>query len=202
MTKREESNEGGDYELLPEKRFDKLEAQVNEILKNPLVRKETAHEFHEVLLSTNVSIKALADILKKISEDTSLEQKEEDYVKNQLKPLTLAIKEIKEQNETIATGMVNIIDRLNELQKEIVGIKQTHGHTQQQYYQMQPQENEPVDSNNNNNLPPLQGGPMPPEVENNTEEMQDFSTEPFNPQPLNGIPPMEENGMKKKFKLF
>lgn len=228
-------NVDSQYELFEEKRFLELENKVDEMFKNPMMKKDSVHQLHELLISTNKSIKSLAEVLRKISTDTSFDEKEETFVRTQLKPLILSIKEIREQNETIATGMINIIDRLNDLQREVGVLKNT---------------SLPIASQNNHSeLPPLSGGPVAPFSNNfksnlssdinpsdaNFNSMNSFSgndefTNPhsMNPsfnqdmdpnsvpnfnqngfntgsldaQPLSGIPPMEKNGLKKKFNFF
>ncbi|MFT4326574.1 MAG: hypothetical protein ACMXYK_03685, partial [Candidatus Woesearchaeota archaeon] len=110
MAKRED-----EYELVPEGRFHYLENKVIEIFKNPIIKNTTAKDLAEALEKNNKSVDALISILRTIQADTKFEDKEQSIIKKEMHPLVLAVKEIQQQNNTFAKSMLNIIDRLNDI---------------------------------------------------------------------------------------
>ncbi|MFW5871913.1 MAG: hypothetical protein ACOCUT_02300 [bacterium] len=141
-----------DYELVPEKKFQILAKKVDQMIKNPLLETQSAAKMETLLEEVNDSIISLLDVMKVLSDDVSFDEKEKHLIKHEVKPLTKSIDEVKDQNETIANAMVNIIDRINDLQKQITRIEKFV--------------NPPASPIQNNNLPPLSGGPQPPNGNN------------------------------------
>ena len=112
-----------DYELVPLKRFEDLSEKVLEISKNPFLEKSSAKRVESLLEAVNDSIVSLLDVMKVLSEDMAFDEKEKHLIKQELRPVVKSIDEIKEQNETIANAMVNIIDRISDLQKQVSTIE-------------------------------------------------------------------------------
>lgn len=172
-----------DYELVPQRKFLALEKEVVKILENPLIHEDKSKNLLVFMETLNDSIVSLLEVLVKINKDTSFEEKEEEYIRKQIKPIAQSVKEIKNQNETIATGMINIIDRLNEIQKQIYDLKDD----------MLPRPS----TFDNPSLPPLTEGPAPPDVSFQS------SPPPFG-QSVDGnaIPPLGMGDLGKKKSLF
>jgi len=190
-----------EFELVPERKFELMEKKLAEIFKSPIVKSKDTKELSENVKSVNASLTSLYSVLHKISENTSFEETENKLIQNQLKPLVRVIKNIREQNETIANGMVNIIDRLNDMQNDLIEIKNT----------IYPRPS----TIENTSLPPLSGGPIPPtnslnsvetSSQNNISEattnvpppVSSTLPPPIGAKPLGGIPPLQQGGLKKK----
>jgi hypothetical protein len=193
-----------DYELVPEHKFHVLAEKVNEIAQNPLISAKSADKLHNLMEASNTSILSLLEVLQSLSHGASIAETEDAILKKHISPLTHAVHEVKAQNETIASGMVNIIDRLNDMHAEMKDLKEFVTPKQR------------LDT-----LPPLSGGPMPPSnsfdsapMESHTFDsaplgqqqspppMQDMSPPPMMdanlPPPMGEIPPMQ--GMPEKRK--
>lgn len=166
-----------DYELVPEKRFLKLEKSLKTLKNNPILKVKRSDVFAKQIELLHDSIISLLEVLKSIKDDTSVDSEGDDLFRREIKPLVQAVHEVKHQNETIANGMINIIDRLNDFQKELETIKE---------YVLPPANPEP-----NPQLPPLSGGPTPP-----AEPPASMPS----PQGVTGnaIPPLEMGDLGKK----
>jgi hypothetical protein len=194
MVKEVSSNR--DYELVPEHKFHVLAEKVNEIAQNPLISAKSADKMHNLMEASNTSILSLLEVLQSLNSGASMAETEDAILKKHISPLTHAVHEVKMQNETIANGMVNIIDRLNDMHAEMKDLKEFVTPKQR------------LDT-----LPPLSGGPMPPsnsfDMAPPMEAQQSFgSLEPFSapppmmdvnlPPPMGEIPPMQGMPEKKK----
>ena len=159
-----------EYELVPEKRFLKLENSLKRLSKNPVLKVKNSDKFAQNIELLHDSIISLLEVLKSIKDDAEFADEDTAQFKKDIKPLVTAVHDIKDQNETIANGMINIIDRLNDFQKQMDTLKE---------YVLPIPQNDP-----NPQLPPLSGGPFPPSE---------------NPVPLytNAIPPLEMGSLKK-----
>jgi hypothetical protein len=166
-----------DYELVPEKRFLRLEKSLKTLSKNPILKVKHSDIFARQVELLHDSIISLLEVLKSIKDDTSIDSESDELFKKEIKPLVQSVHEIKHQNETIASGMINIIDRLNDFQRDIETLKE---------YVLPPPSFEP-----NPQLPPLSGGPTPP-------------SDPPGPLPSyqgvggNAIPPLEMGELGRK----
>lgn len=142
-----------EYELVPEEKFLEVAKKVDEFSKNPLLETKAAARMENLIEDVNDSIISLLDVMKVLSDDVAFDEKEKHLIKHEVKPLVLIVNEIKEQNETIANAMVNLIDRMNDMQKQITHIENF----------IKP----PASHMVNSRLPPISGGPQSP-VENNS----------------------------------
>jgi hypothetical protein len=196
-----------DYELVPEHKFHVLAEKVNEIAQNPLISAKSADKLHNLMEASNSSILSLLEVLQSLNHGASLDETEDAILTKHIKPLTSAVHEVKAQNETIANGMVNIIDRLNDMSEEIKNLRDFVTPKQR------------LDT-----LPPLSGGPAPPTnsfdmSSNNSFDMpsQSMSSQSFDmpadnsmssmpppmmesnlPPPMGEIPPMRGTPEKRK----
>ncbi len=143
-------NEKGseDFELVPEIKFHELEKKVEYISKSPFIGTKDIHLMGDKLDGVQESIISLLEVLQLLSNHASFQDTEKNLIQNELAPLQRAVYEIKQQNETLATSIVNIIDRLNDINTklDLISKKQI-----------------PLASKvQNPTLPPLNGGPIPP----------------------------------------
>ncbi|MGM5483454.1 MAG: hypothetical protein ACQER9_00890 [Nanobdellota archaeon] len=161
---------GDGYELVPESRFEKLVKKVDDILSNPLIDSSNAKKIAINLETVNGSLEKLLEVMKEISNKTSFEEKEENIISDQIKPLVKSVKNIHKQNDTIANGMVNIIDRLNDMQSQIDELKKNSF---------------PIPSDEiNPSLPPLSGGTKSP-ISDKPRENPDMNNSQAQSMPAN-----------------
>lgn len=213
----------GDYELVPEKNFHKLEHTIKEINESPFVSDPSVREMGTLLRGVNKSLLSFLDVLKVISDSASFDEKEKNLVHEELKPLVDEIAIIKNQNETINSNLQNLMSRIDDLHFKMQTLQQL---------------SLPYASENPApNLPPIQGGPQPPSMEHeqpishndfpvqndqpapDRSMQQNLPSQPesnslpppnfppppdqLNPQPVSDtVPPLEKPDKKKKFGLF
>lgn len=171
MAKTKEGETDYQYELVPMKHFKELEAEVQDIHKSPFVSGPNVEKTGAVLTSLNESVISLLEILQKVSDETAFESMENKIIKKETAPLVKSIEEVKTQNIEIIHNMRNIMDRLNDIQFQV--------NTLQNSTLPQPT------NIANPNLPPLQGGPTPPQFEDTSQPMGEM---PFTGEPM-GMPP-------------
>lgn len=118
-----------EYELLPKEEIDNLKKEVERLRKNPLGEVEEGESILDSINNLNNNIKNLIDIFSKASADLKNDEGE-------VSPLN-DLKEIKEQNEDLAQGLVAVADMVK-------NIKQ--GNEQEQKVNLVPEENTPLSS--------------------------------------------------------
>lgn len=171
-----------DYELVPESKFHELEAKVESISKSPFVSTTGVEKMGVQLEGTQDSILSLLEVLKQIANATNFDDAEKDIIKKQIKPLTKEIKEVKAQNETLATSMVEILNKLEILESKVISPTiHTVSHTALPPVQA-------VAAVSQEQLPPIEGGPVPPS--GFEPELSSSPVEQFQPvTPLNASMP-------------
>ncbi|MFT4310234.1 MAG: hypothetical protein ACMXYC_01235 [Candidatus Woesearchaeota archaeon] len=188
-----------EYEIINATKLKSIQKDIESIKKNPLVTQNHA-ELKDSMNGLRDSLHQMLDIFKKASDEMTLEEKEERMIAKQIKPIFLKVEQIAEQHETIAQGMVTVANRaestqkaVEQLQKQMDTIMTTLSRLEHDMFMQQkevqpqaPQQTDPftMPSYNNQqsfdnfdtpNLPPLSGGPQPP---------QEFNLPPLEPNAL------------------
>ena len=103
----------GDYELMP---HDKIEALRNELAKLKGERKADAPQSTNVLdamQNLTETLDHFMELFQSAIEEMKIEEREEELISTELKPLHEKLDQILDQNQKIAQGVVALADMLN-----------------------------------------------------------------------------------------
>lgn len=191
MAKKKSGEE--EFELVPESKFHELEAKVNYISKSPFVSTPGVEKMSAQLEGTQDSILSLLEILKQIADANKFDESEKHLIKKEVHPLAKEVKDLKEQFTIMTETMASLAQKVDNLQSDF---SSHYLHASQ---------------NPNPNLPPLQGGPTPPDqFETNGNENNSMMPPPLDNsgqqlpglggKPVEGLPPLEKPKKKGLFK--
>jgi len=197
-----------DFEFVPTQELKKLEQEITRIKSHPIMQDEDSKKLQSSMTALYQSMERMLDVFRKATDDMELEEREDKLMQKHMGPVTSGINAISEQNETLAEGVVNISDTLEELKSDMSKLFKQQRELAAQLADVTAQ----LRDNNNHNYPssPQMHYPshhddqMPPPMYDQQQQYPDpmMNGMPPPPPPSNSIPSVPKNGLAKKKGFF
>jgi hypothetical protein len=110
---------GEEYEIMPHRAIENIKKELDELRKRASSKEAISSEsFRKSLDNLTVSINGLMALFKEASEDLKVEEEAEASLKARVGPLMDKIKDIEDENKTIAKAILAVADMINERMPE------------------------------------------------------------------------------------